>query len=324
MSLDAVTLGDRVEALVANEDIAGALALLHEAVERSDPHGLFVLAAWMLSGRRVPRDLPRARDLFRRAAEAGHNDAGAVHTAFLANGTGGVADWKGALEWLGHRSRTCPAARRQRDLIAAMALTSEGEPAQLPESTMLSRAPHIRAVRGLFSVAECAYLIEAAGPMFEPSLVVDPRSGRLISDPVRTADVAAFPLAIENPAIHALNRRLAAATGTGVTQGEPLQILRYGAGQQYKPHLDTLADDDNQRIITALIYLNDGYAGGETWFPSTGKAMRGAPGDALIFRNVIASGEPDPASRHAGMPVGSGTKYLASRWIRAAPLKLTP
>lgn len=322
MSLDAVTLGDRVEALVVHNDLAGALRLLRHAADSGDPFGLFLLGAWMLSGRHVPRDLPGARDMFRRAAEVGHGDAGAVHTAFLANGTGGAADWTAALGWLDRRSPADPAARRQRALIDAMALTPDGGPAQRPQPVPLTRQPHIVAVPGLFSAAECAYLIETAEPLFEPSLVVDPRSGRLISDPVRTADVAHFPLAIENPVVHALNRRLAAATGTGVTQGEPLQILRYGPGQQYKPHLDTLADDSNQRIVTALVYLNGGYAGGETWFPAIAKAMRGGPGDALIFRNVIASGAPDPASRHAGQPVRSGTKYLASRWIRAAPLKL--
>lgn len=324
MSLDAVTtLGDRVEALVFDSEVATALTVLRDAVDRGDPDGLFLLGAWSLSGRHIPRDLPKARDLFRRAAEAGHGDAAAVHTAFLANGTGGTVNWTGALGWLDRRSPVDHAARRQRALIDAMALTADGGPARCPEPVPLCRQPHITAVPGLFSPAECAYLIETAMRLFEPSLVVNPRSGRLISDPIRTADVAHFALAIENPVIHALNRRLAAATGTGVVQGEPLQVLRYGPGQEYRPHLDTLADGSNQRVITALVYLNDGYDGGETWFPAIAKAMRGRTGDALIFRNVIASGAPDPASRHAGRPVLGGTKYLASRWIRAAPLKLT-
>ena len=44
--------------------------------------------------------------------------------------------------------------------------------------------------------------------------------------------------------------------------------------------------------------------------------MKGRTGDALIFRNILANGDPDPASRHAGLPVLEGVKYLASRWIR--------
>jgi prolyl 4-hydroxylase len=39
----------------------------------------------------------------------------------------------------------------------------------------------------------------------------------------------------------------------------------------------------------------------------------------LMFENVAADGRPDRRSRHAGRPVLSGTKWLATRWIRSAP-----
>jgi len=48
--------------------------------------------------------------------------------------------------------------------------------------------------------------------------------------------------------------------------------------------------------------------------------VKGSTGDALIFRNVDASGRPDPAARHAGLPVIRGEKLIASRWIRERPL----
>ncbi|MFY0022539.1 hypothetical protein ABTQ05_21660, partial [Acinetobacter baumannii] len=75
-------------------------------------------------------------------------------------------------------------------------------------------------------------------------------------DPIRTSDIAAFPLALEQPAIHAINLRIASASGTNVRAGEPLTILRYRPGQQYRPHLDTLPGERNQRVATMLIYLN--------------------------------------------------------------------
>ena len=43
-------------------------------------------------------------------------------------------------------------------------------------------------------------------------------------------------------------------------------------------------------------------------------------GDALLFFNTLADGRADPATRHAGLPVRSGAKWLATRWIRARPL----
>ncbi|QPQ55784.1 2OG-Fe(II) oxygenase [Allosphingosinicella flava] len=79
--------------------------------------------------------------------------------------------------------------------------------------------------------------------------------------PVRTSDAAAFPIAQENPALHALNRRIAAASETLAEQ-----ILRYQSGQQYRPHSDAMAGEKNQRILTFLIYLNDDFEGGETHF----------------------------------------------------------
>jgi prolyl 4-hydroxylase len=68
-----------------------------------------------------------------------------------------------------------------------------------------------------------------------------------------------------------------------------------------------------------LVYLNQGYAGGETEFELAGLTFAGGEGDALLFRNVDDSGQPDPATRHAGLPVTSGTKWLATRWIRQRP-----
>jgi hypothetical protein len=38
-----------------------------------------------------------------------------------------------------------------------------------------------------------------------------------------------------------------------------LQVLRYGFGQQYKPHMDSLSDDvAGPRLCTILLYLNGG------------------------------------------------------------------
>ena len=37
---------------------------------------------------------------------------------------------------------------------------------------------------------------------------------------------------------------------------------------------------------------------------------------ALIFRSALPDRTVDPLSEHAGLPVTSGTKLLASRWIR--------
>jgi prolyl 4-hydroxylase len=71
------------------------------------------------------------------------------------------------------------------------------------------------------------------------------------------------------------------------------------------------------------LYLNDAYEGGATRFEARGIDFRGNAGDALIFSNVDEAGAPDSAARHAGLPVSSGVKWLATRWIRQRPYHLT-
>jgi prolyl 4-hydroxylase len=43
-----------------------------------------------------------------------------------------------------------------------------------------------------------------------------------------------------------------------------------------------------------------------------------------MFSNVDADGRPDPLSEHAGLPVTSGTKLIASRWIREEDFAFPP
>ena len=71
-----------------------------------------------------------------------------------------------------------------------------------------------------------------------------------------------------------------------------------------------------------LVWLNEGYEGGETQFPTPGLKLKGRPGDAILFRNIGPDGRQDPASGHAGLPVTAGEKLIASRWIRTRPFEM--
>lgn len=314
------SLADRAEALAAAGRAGEALRMLEGAGE--NPEALLVLANWRLSGHVIRRDLAASRDLFRRAAEAGHPLAQRIHAAFTANGTGGDSDWSGAVALL--RRYGFAGAAEELDLIAAMQLAADGGPADLPEERRLSEQPSVSCFAALFGPSECDFLMRRAAPALMPSVVVDPASGRQFRNPIRTSDGMAFAFVDESPAIHALNRRLAAATRTHVAQGEPLQVLRYRPGQEYRPHSDALAGEANQRIATVLVYLNEGYEGGETLFLKTGLRFRGARGDALVFRNALDDGRADELAVHAGLPVTRGEKQIATRWIRARPFSLPP
>jgi prolyl 4-hydroxylase len=288
----------------------------------NEADSLFAEAARALAGDGRTRDLEAARDLFRRSGEAGRRDAAVIHANFLANGTGGSRDWLAALALLRTLAESDRRCRAQLERIEAMALRPDGDPLDPPNGETISEKPHIRRFDALLTPEECAYLAGAARPMLEPSVVVDAATGRQVRDPVRTSDGIGFTWPLENPAIHALNRRIAAASDTTVDQGEPLQILRYRPGDQYRTHFDAIPGFANQRILTMIVWLNDDYEGGETRFPTPGLSLRGRPGDAILFRNVAPDGRRDPDCAHAGLPVTAGEKLIASRWIRERTFEL--
>jgi len=273
-----------------------------------DADALFEEAAAVLRASRIAE----ARELFGRAGEAGRHDAAVIHC----NLTASTGDWATGIRLLAELARTDPRCRRQFELVRSMDLsaTLRGE--------VVSEAPHLTLFRGLFTPEECRYLIEAAAPMLAPAVVVDSATGRQRPDPVRISDSAGFTLPLENPAVHALNQRIAAASGSRWPQGEPLQVLRYRPGGEYKPHFDAIPGFANQRILTMIVWLNEDYEGGETFFAKTGAKLKGRIGDALLFRNALPDGRRDEDAGHAGLPVTKGEKLIASRWIRARPFEL--
>ncbi|HYJ81337.1 MAG TPA: 2OG-Fe(II) oxygenase [Allosphingosinicella sp.] len=288
----------------------------------ADPEALFQAAAARLRGDGGGRDLPAALELFRRSAGAGKVEAAVIYANLLAAGVGGPRRWSDALRLLAALAEVNPRSRRELERIEAMKLDGEGDPLDLPEGEALSGQPAITRFERLFSAEECAWLAASAAPMLEPAVVVDPASGRQRRDPVRVCDSVGFTWPLENPAVHALNRRIAAASGTAVEQGEPLQVLRYRPGGEYRPHFDAIPGFANQRTLTMLVWLNQDYEGGETHFPTPGLRLKGRTGDAILFRNTRPDGRRDPAAGHAGLPVRAGEKRIASRWIRARPFEM--
>jgi prolyl 4-hydroxylase len=293
-----------------------AVRHLRVLADRGDGPASYQLAEWHREGEHAPRDFAAARELYRRSAQAGLIEGMRRYLALWVLGIGGDRDWPAGLQLLEAMTRVDPRAARELALVRKMRLDAAGDPVAVPAAEVLNEEPRLVRFANLFTDEECAYLAAAAEPLFEPANTYNERTGEDFRNSVRTSDTAAFPWVGENPAVHALNRRIAAASGTDVAHGEPLQVLRYEPGQEYKPHIDAIPGLDNQRVLTMLVYLNDGFEGGETHFPDLGMTVAARRGDAILFRNVTADGRPNPAIVHAGLPVRSGVKLLASRWIR--------
>jgi len=290
-----------------------AVRLIESAAAAGDPEGAFILAHWHLYGSDRPRDPHVARGLLEGAAAKGKADAMRVLAHLTASGTGCQPDADRAIKLLEQAAPLDPIAAAE----LAMLPNLEEDHEALRE--VVSSDPQIEILRALLSPDECAYLIGRAEPLLKPSYVDDGRTGIGRADPIRTSHGAAFVPHEEDLVVQAINRRLASVSGTDVGNAEALYVMRYTPGQEYRAHMDALPGLANQREWTAIAYLNDGFEGGATAFPDLGLSLRLGIGDVLLFRNSDSNQQPDPRMVHAGEPVTSGEKWIATRWIRHGP-----
>ncbi len=59
--------------------------------------------------------------------------------------------------------------------------------------------------------------------------------------------------------------------------------------------------------------------GGETRFDNANLVVKPERGMCLLFHNVGPDHNVDPLTRHTGVAVQGGVKWLLSRWIREYP-----
>lgn len=284
--------------------------------EAGDADAQYKSAELCLRGMAGPIDLEQAHRWIARAADDGHVEARRAQAYFTASGIGCSGDPDKA------RSMLEAIAADDRFVAVQLAFLDHVECTRRmagAERRSISVDPHIEIIVGLFSAAECRYLQLLAAPWLEPAMIYA-ATGEGMRDPHRDSDNMVIAPMNEDLVIQQFNRCIAAASGTRYAWGEPLHILRYKPGQQYRPHHDAHAQVavEKRRLATALLYLNDAYEGGETHFPELKIKVRGGIGDLLIFHNLDSSGMPDMRMLHAGLPITSGEKWLATRWIRGS------
>jgi prolyl 4-hydroxylase len=293
------------------------MATLAQLRQRAAQDGAaaLALAEAVLMGDAGAPDQAEAYRLVEQSARLGHSDGRRAWVYMTAAGIGCEPDPARARSMLAELASEDRFAGVQLQFLDHM--TCEKHAGEV-EAEVLSADPDIRIWHQLFSPAECRYLLLTATPWLQKALVIDEASGHGIPDAKRDADTASFPPLAEDLVIQAVNRTIARVSATDKAWGEPLTILRYRPGQQYKPHHDAGGRERglDMRHWTALIWLNEEYDGGETSFPELKLKVRGGIGDLLVFRNVTDD-RPDERMLHAGRPVTGGEKWMASRWIRA-------
>ncbi|XP_033758130.1 prolyl 4-hydroxylase subunit alpha-3-like [Pecten maximus] len=109
------------------------------------------------------------------------------------------------------------------------------------------------------------------------------------------------------------------------SDSEPLQVLNYGSGGMYRPHLDPMEDakipkflvGSGDRVATWMFYLSSVTAGGATVFPRLRVRIPVVEGAAAFWYNLLDDGQVNRRTLHAGCPVLLGSKWVANRWIHS-------
>lgn len=185
--------------------------------------------------------------------------------------------------------------------------------------------PRVVLFQNFLSAAECDELIRLSRNRMQASHVIDMDSGNTRADAGRTSSGTAFTRG-ESPLIERIERRIEALLQWPYERGEALQILRYEVGQEYKPHYDYVDPTQpgaapflargGQRVASLVMYLNTPRDGGGTNFPDVGLEIAAHQGCAVYFS--YDRPHPMTRSRHGGMPVRAGEKWVATKWLREA------
>lgn len=174
----------------------------------------------------------------------------------------------------------------------------------------------IREIRHFMSDDECKVLLNIASGRYKRSTVVlnKENGGRVVSDS-RTSHT--FVIHEQHTLLHSMRERAVNLCRMPLKNIEKVQCVRYIVGDEYGLHYDAFAsgNEAGNRMYTVLIYLNDDFEGGGTWFSELDRTILPEKGKAVIFTN-LENDEIQPLSRHAGLPVINGVKYASNLWIR--------
>ena len=150
---------------------------------------------------------------------------------------------------------------------------------------------------------------------FEKAITMD-KDGNPVPHPDRKS---AITMITGTPGLEEIDAQLFKAMENGLrmyideyrtvtlSRDEGLSLLRYEVGEEYKEHNDS--GSGNLRTLSAILYLNDNYVGGELEFTNIGRIVPPVAGQMIIFPSNFCY-------PHRALPITSGTKYAVVTWLK--------
>jgi prolyl 4-hydroxylase len=185
---------------------------------------------------------------------------------------------------------------------------------------------NLKMMDGFLSAEECSYIVNLANPILQPSKLFGEKKETGIG---RTSYSAEFHIYPHDEVLTGIRKKAAKVLDIPESHFEFFQCVSYEQGQEYQVHYDTFDESipsnkaeieiRGQRKYTMLVYLNDDYEGGGTFFPNLDYMVRPKKGRVVIFNNLDEAGKVIPAAFHAGLPVTKGRKYAINIWVRNKP-----
>jgi len=347
---------ERAEHCDATGAHGDAITHLAKGARKHDVEATTRLGKRLLVGDRAPC-LPNDGARFvAEASERGGAEAAAVLAVLYAVGASRGHDVSSGLESLiVAAERGWPAAQAQLEVLAGVpeapgdAYGVDGSVATMPHaghwralgqavdlkawqsapaSADLSAAPLVRSYPQFASPRVCRWFIERSRGRLSRALVYEAISKEVMARPTRTNTAAAFNLVDTDLVFVLAQLRMAACLGMPLRHFEAVTVLHYDAGEEIAEHYDfidpNLPDYRQQiaqgdRVVTFLVYLNDGYGAGQTAFPRLGIDHKGTCGEAVYFVNA-GNGRADTRTLHAGRTPVGGEKWIISQFVRDRPL----
>jgi prolyl 4-hydroxylase len=178
---------------------------------------------------------------------------------------------------------------------------------------------------------ECDTLISLAQDRLEPSNVYNESTDK--PDQQYRISTQAWFKKGSDAVVQKIDAFAASMSGLPDTHHEELQVVKYEEGGFFSPHYDAcygkkdfcdrMNSEGGPRLWTFMVYLNDGFQGGETHFPKTDASVVPKKGKLIVFQNTMDDEDRSVIkdSFHGGNPVQSGEKWICNKWVRHMPYR---
>ena len=283
------------------------VALLRAAHDAGDAQAANLLATLAGAGAWTEQSWPQSLDLLRQAAERGSHDAGLQLTLLATD------------EQLVARARRNPEPDDWKRLRDNIDLEKWIVP---PPAVSVCQNPRIWTAENVVKPEFCNWMVSRSLGKFKRALMFNGQKAILAAN--RTNSDFVFDIVESGVCMLLLRIRVSRLVQLPIPYMEPPQIFHYATGEEIGNHYDFLFDGEHgygrtgnytgDRLATYLMWLNDGYEGGDLVFPKADFRHRGKKGDGNFFARQ-RDGKPDKMSLHAALPVTKGEKYILSQWI---------